>query len=368
MRTGLPAQNRVAVYRSNRDIQTAAQPLPTLGPGELLLEVRASGVCGSDVMEWYRKPKAPTVLGHEVAGRVAALGEGVKGFAIGDRVVATHHVPCMACRYCLSGRETVCELLRQTSFEPGGFAEYVRVPAINVERGVLKLPDAVSDDAGSMVEPLGCVVRGQRKIGLEAGSLLLIIGAGVSGCLHLLAARARGASTICVSDVRPSRRRLAGELGADAVFDANEDVPRLVKQKLGRGADVVIVGAAAQQAIGQALESVDRGGKILFFAPLGPDESFALPFNDVFWRNGITLTSSYGAGPADLRLALELIASGRVEVERLVTHRLPLAEVQKAFGLMLSAEDSLKIIIDPRLDTDSSAAGGAQQSAAATHR
>ncbi len=106
----------------------------------------------------------------------------------------------------------------------------------------------------------------------------------------------------------------------------------------------------------------------MFFAPLGPDESFALPFNDVFWRNGITLTSSYGAGPADLRLALELIASGRVEVERLVTHRLPLAEVQKAFGLMLSAEDSLKIIIDPRLDTDSSAAGGAQQSAAATHR
>ncbi len=368
MRTGLPSKNRVALYHSNSDIRIATQPLPSPEAGELLLEVHASGVCGSDLMEWYRKPKAPAVLGHEVAGAVVATGEGVRDFAVGDRVVATHHVPCGACRYCLSGRETVCELLHQTSFEPGGFAEYVRVPAINVERGVLKLPDRVSEDGGSMVEPLGCVMRGQRKAGLEAGKTLLVIGAGVSGCLHLLSARALGASAVCVSDVRPSRRRLADQLGADAVYDAREDVPRLLRQKLGRGADVVIVTASAQQAIRQALESVDRGGTILFFAPLGPDESCALPFNQIFWRSGITLTSSYGAAPADLRRALEFIKSGRVEVDRLVTHRLPLGELQRAFELMLRGEDSLKIIIDPRLDAGSAATGGTRGSEAAARR
>ncbi len=368
MRTGLPSTNRVALYHSNSDIRIATQPLPLPGRGELLLEVHASGVCGSDLMEWYRRPRAPTVLGHEVAGAVVATGEGVSGFVVGDRVVATHHVPCMVCRYCSSGRETVCELLHQTSFEPGGFAEYVRVPAVNVERGVLKLPDGMSDDAGSMVEPLGCVMRGQRKAGLEAGKTLLVIGAGVSGCLHLLAGRALGASAVCVSDIRANRRRLADQLGADAVYDARDDVPRLLRQRLGRGADVVIVTASAQQAIRQALESVDREGTILFFAPLGPDESCALPFNQIFWRDGTTLTSSYGAAPSDLHLALESIQSGRVAVDRLVTHRLPLGEVQRGFDLMLGGEDSLKIIIDPRLDAGAAATGETGQSEAAAPR
>ncbi len=368
MHVVLPSKNRVALYYSNSDIRTATQPLPLPAPGELLLEVHASGVCGSDLMEWYRKPKAPVVLGHEVAGAVVATGKGVRGFEVGDRVIATHHVPCMACRYCESGQETVCELLYKTKFEPGGFAEYVRVPASNLEHGVLKLPDGVSDDEGSMVEPLGCVVRGQRRAGLEAGKTLLVIGAGVSGCLHVLAGRALGASTVCVSDVRPNRRRLANKLGADAVYDAQADVPRLVKQKLGRGVDVVIVTASAQQAIQQAFESVDRGGTILFFAPLGPDESCTFPFNQIFWRSGITLTSSYGAAPGDLRCALDYIQSGRVKVGRLVTHRLPLGSVQKAFNLMLRGEDSLKIIIDPRLDADSAATGGTRQSEAAGRR
>ncbi len=346
----LPAQNRVAVYYSNRDLRIEMRPLNHPGAGELVFEVHASGICGSDVMEWYRRPKAPTVLGHEVAGRVVAVGAGVERFHVGDRIVATHHVPCLKCRYCRTGRETACEMLHRTGFDPGGFAAFIRVPAANVERGVLKLPEHVSDDAASMVEPLGCALRGQRRAGVRSGDALLILGTGISGCLHLLAARAGGIDRIFASDPQPERRRIAAELGAERVFEAGDGLAEAVRAELRRGVDRVIVCTGARGAVAQALAAVDRGGTVLFFAPMGPGEVLPVAFNDVFWRHGVLLTSSYGAAPADLAEALDLIASGRAMVDRLVTHRLPLGEIQRGFELMLEASRSLKIIIDPRLD------------------
>ncbi len=301
-------------------------------------------------MEWYRQPKAPTVLGHEVSGSVVAIGSGVEGVREGDRITATHHVPCLVCRYCLSGRETVCEMLRRTRFDPGGYAEYIRVPAVNVERGVLKLPEEVSDDTGSLLEPLGCALRGQRKAGVEAGQSMLIVGGGIAGCLHLLAARAHGVGPIFVSDIRDARRRFAADLGADEVLDARADVPGAVESALGHGVDRVIVCTGARGAIDQAVGSVDRGGTVLFFAPMRPDETYEVPFNEIFWRHDVTLTSSYGASLADLTLALELTSTRRINVDSLVTHRLPLGEIQKGFEMMLEGDESLKIVVDPRLD------------------
>ena len=348
---GLPAHNRVAVYHSNRDLRIEDRDLPAIGAGELLLEITASGICGSDIMEWYRRPKAPTVLGHEVAGRVVGAGAGVTRFHLGDRVIATHHVPCRECRYCRSGRETACELLHRTAFDPGGFAAFVRVPAANVDKGgVLPLPDHVSDDAASMVEPLGCVLRGQRRAGVGPGDTVLIAGAGVSGCLHLLLAQALGAAHVFVSDPLPGRRRNALRLGADAAFDTTQPAGDTVRAATGHGADRVIVCAGAPPAVAQALAAVDRGGTVLYFAPMRPGEVLPLPFNDVFWRHEATLTSSYGAAPADLAAALALMAERRVDVALLVTHRLPLADIQHGFDLMLDPQESLKVIIDPRLD------------------
>lgn len=341
--------------------------MPQIGPGEVLIQVQASGVCGSDVMEWYRLPKAPTVLGHEIVGLVVAVGDDVRQVSAGDRIVATHHVPCLVCRYCLSGRETMCEMLRRTSFDPGGFAEYIRLPAVNVERGVLKLPDHVSDAAGSFVEPLGCVVRAQRKAGIEPGDSLLIIGAGVSGLLHVMAARATGVTNIFVSEPRSNRRDMAIRLGADAAHEASDPVPKLVRQSLGGGVNRVILTTGARGAIDQALESVDRGGTVFFFAPMGPSERYALPFNDVFWRNDVTLTSSYGAGPRDLALALHLISSCLVDVTQLVTHRLLLSQTQKAFEMMVQGNDSLKIIIDPRLEHEPAASEALSSAAPFAH-
>ncbi|MBI2403445.1 MAG: alcohol dehydrogenase catalytic domain-containing protein [Gemmatimonadetes bacterium] len=344
------SSNRVAIYHTNHDIRLRTQPTPAIGPGEVLLEVHASGICGSDLMEWYRRPRAPTVLGHEVAGVVVAVGDGVQQLQPGDRIVATHHVPCLACRYCLRGHETACETLRSTRFDPGGFAEYIRIPSVNVERGVLKLPPQVSDDAGSMVEPLGCVLRAQRKIGLRAGESVLLVGAGVSGSMNLLAAKAKGAAPVFVTDIQPERRRSAERLGADRVLDPADDVGGRIRAELGRGADHVIVCAGAASAIATGLAAVDQGGTVCLFAPLEPEERYPLPFNRVFWQSDITLTSSYGSAPRDLQEALGLIAGDRCDLDRLVTHRLPLSQIQTGFEIMLKGGDSLKVIIDPRLD------------------
>ncbi len=337
---------RVAMYYNNNDVRLEELPRPSIGPGEMLIQVMASGICGSDVMEWYRIKKAPRVLGHEVTGQVVEVGPGVERFQVGDRVVVTHHVPCNTCHYCLNGHHTLCDTLHSTNFDPGGFAEYLRIPAINVDRGAFKLPDEVSYEVGSFVEPLGCVVRGQRVAGMAPGQSVLVLGSGLSGLLHILLARAQGAGRIMATDITPYRMEAAARFGADHVADARSDVPAWVREVNGRGADLVIVCTAAPAAFEQALAAVDRGGTVLLYALHSPEVNFQ--FNPrAFMLNGTTLVSSYAAAPRDLELALELLRSRRVEVEELITHRLPLEKTQEGFQLVAQAGESLKVIIDP---------------------
>ena len=340
---------RVAMYYNNRDVRLEEMPVPAIGPGELLLRVEASGLCGSDVMEWYRIERAPLVLGHEVAGVVAQVGEGVERFKEGDRAVVTHHVPCNACRYCLSGHHTVCDTLHQTSYDPGGLAEYLRVPAINVDRGVFPLPDRVSLDEASFTEPLACVLRGQKRANLQPGQTVLVLGSGLTGMLHVELARSLGAGRIIATDLAEYRLEAASRFGADVTIPAGEDVPARVREANdGRLADLVIVCTGAPPALSQALQSVDRGGTVLFFAPTQPGVSIPVSVNDVFFRNDVTLTTTYAGSPADLATALDLIASGRVRVGEMITHRLGLAEAGLGFKLTAEAQDSLKVIIQPQ--------------------
>src|SRR6267143_503551 len=231
---------RAAMYYANDDVRIVDLPKPRIGPGEILVQVKSSGICGSDVMEWYRKPKAPLVLGHEIAAEVVELGAGVDSAKVGDRVFVSHHVPCGKCRYCLAGHETVCDTLRSTNFDPGGFAEFVRVPKINVRQGVFPIPREVSDDEAVFIEPLACVVRGQRRAAVQAGDVVVVIGSGVAGLLHILLAKASGASKVIATDVVPFRRAAARRAGAHVVLDGRDDVPLKVKQaNAGRHADVV---------------------------------------------------------------------------------------------------------------------------------
>ena len=340
---------RVAMYYNNNDVRVEEMPVPEVGPGELLLRIEASAICGSDVMEWYRIQRAPVVLGHEVAGSVAQVGAGVSQFREGDRLVVTHHVPCNACRYCLSGSHTVCDTLRATNYDPGGFCEYVRLPAINVDRGAFPIPDGVPFDEASVAEPLACVYRGQRRANIQPGQSVLVLGSGLAGMLHINLARALGAGRIVSTDLSDFRLAAARRLGADVTLRADEYTPdRLREVNDGRLADLVIVATGARPALMQALESVDRDGTVLFYAPTEPGVEIPVSINDVFFRNGATLTTTYAAAPGDLAIALDLIASGRVQVGDMISHRLPLEETALGFKLTAGASESLKVVIEPQ--------------------
>ncbi len=339
---------RVAMYYKNSDVRLQEMPVPKIGPGEILVKIQASGICGSDVLEWYRVKKAPIVLGHETAGEITQVGEGVTRFKIGDRVAVSHHVPCNTCRYCLAGNHTVCETLHTTNFDPGGFSEYVRVPKLNVDRGVFFLPPEVSFEEGSFMEPLGCVLRGQRLARLMPGQTVLVMGSGISGLLHIMLAKALGAGRVIATDVSPYRLKAAKDLGADAVINAKEDVPARLKELNGGWlAELVIVCTGAMAAFAQALKSVDRGGTLMYFATTNPGETLPVPIND-YWRNGITLMPSYGNSPYDAEAAIALIRSGRVPVGKLITHRLGLAEAAQGFQLVAGAGESIKVILEPQ--------------------
>ena len=340
---------RVAMYYRNQDVRVEEMAVPNIGPGEVLVQVEASGLCGSDVMEWYRIQRAPVVLGHEVAGMVAQVGPGVERYREGDRVVVTHHVPCNACRYCLSGHHTVCDTLRETNFDPGGFSEFLRVPEINVDRGLFPIPAQVSFEDASFTEPLACVYRGQRRANLQPGQSVLVLGSGLAGLLHINLARALGAGRIVATDMVEYRLDAARRLGADFAFSATEDVPaRLREVNDGRLADLVIVSTGAPPALNQALQSVDRGGTVLFFAPTEPGVAVSVPVNEVFFRNDATLTTTYAGAPADLTTAMEMITAGRVQVGNMISHRLGLDQAALGFQLTAQAGESLKVILEPQ--------------------
>jgi len=341
---------RVAMYYNNRDIRLEEMEIPRIGAGEMLIQIFASSICGSDIMEWYRIKHAPLVLGHEIAGRVAEVGKGVKGFNKGDRIVATHHVPCFACPNCASGHETVCDtLLSGTHFDPGGFCEYVRLPSVNVERGTWILPAEVDYEAATFVEPLACVLRGQRIAGTRSGADVLILGSGIAGLLHIKLALAHDAGMVVATDVSSERLALARKFGAHHTLPAESNVAEEFRRlNKGRGADVVIVCAAAEAVCHQAFQAVGRGGTVLLFAPAPADTVVPLSINDVFWRRDVTVTTSYAASPEDCSQALELIRLKQVRVDDMITHRFGLAETGKGFQLVAEGGASLKVIIKPQ--------------------
>lgn len=337
---------KAAVYYNNKDIRIEELKTPEIADTEMLLKVLASGICGSDVMEWYRIKKAPLVLGHEVAGTIEKVGKAVSKFSPGQRVTVAHHVPCNTCRYCLRGEFSVCDTLRTTNFDPGGFAQYLRVPSINVDRGVFLVPDGLSLEEATFAEPLGCVVRGLRAARFEPGKSVLVIGSGISGLLMIRLAKALGAGPIIATDINDFRLKSAAASGADLTLNAKDDVPARVKARLGRGADIVVLCAARESAIEQALRSAGRGSSMLMFAPAEPGQTFPMPLFDL-WRDNVSIVNSYAAPPADTAVAVELLAAGRVRVSDMITHRLSLKDAATGFGLVAGGGESLKVIIEP---------------------
>ncbi len=337
------------MWHNNHNVHVETIPVPEIGPGELLVRIEASGICGSDVMEWYRRDRAPLVLGHEIGGEVVKIGDGVESYRAGERVCAAHHVPCNTCHYCRNGHPTACEMLRQTKFYPGGFAEYVRLPAINVDRGVFRLPDSVSYEEATFIEPLACVLRAQRRAGILPGDSVLVVGSGIAGLLQVALARATNAGTIVATDVSNFRLEAARRFGADQTFTAAEFTPeRLREVNSGRLADRVITCTGAPSAIEQGLASLERGGTAMLFAPTDPGVTFPVSINDLFFRNDVTLTTSYAADQTDHETAMELIRVGAVPVRKMITHRFGLEDTQEGFRLVTEGNESIKVVIEPQ--------------------
>lgn len=338
---------RVATYYRNNDVRIEERPIPEISAGELLVKMNASGICGSDVMEWYRMKKAPVVLGHEITGEVIKMGGGVAGIRLGERVVVSHHVPCNTCRHCLSGNETVCDTLRITNVDPGGFAEYFRVPAINVKPGVFRLPEEISDDEGTFVEPLACVIRAQRISRMSPGKSVLVLGSGISGLLHIALAKALGAGRIMATDIHPYRLKAAKKFGADILFSADDVTPDKIREANdGRGADLVILCTAAESAMNASFFCAERGGSVLLFTSSKPGVVTPLPSWNL-WKDCINLVSSYGAAPRDMQAAMDMIRFGRISVKEMITHRMGIGEAGMGFRLVAEANESIKVIIKP---------------------
>lgn len=336
-----------AVYDRDGSITVKDVRLEPLQRGELLVRITACGICPGEVMSWYVARKAPFALGHEPVGVVEACGEGVETLQAGDRVFVHHHAPCMTCRHCVRGDFVQCETWRSSKLVPGGMSRLAIVPEANVSADVLALPESMSDDRATFVEPLATVVKSVRRARIRKGDRVLVIGLGVMGLLHVMLVRSFGAELVIGADGVGSRRAKATELGADHAFNQTA-APLSVGVKNvtgGLGADVVIVGPGSVEAMESAAACVAPGGTIVLFTPLSPHERWSLPVHDFYFKD-ISVVSSYSAGPNETREALELLRGG-LRVERLITHRFGLSEVRTAYRLVADAGEALKVIVYP---------------------
>jgi L-iditol 2-dehydrogenase len=308
---------RVARSVGVREVRIDEDPEPRAGAGEVVARVLACGVCGSDVLDSWVARKFPAVLGHELCAEVEEVGAGVGSVAPGDRVVVHHHAPCGQCRRCRRGHETLCDRFRATRLYPGGFAERVRVPADLVDE-LLPVDGAVDTERATFVEPLACVLRAFDRCGLRAGDSLLVVGTGTSGLLAVAAAHARAVEAVWVREPRPERLERALALGAER--HGNELV------------DVAIVCTTKPEAIGAGFAAVAPGGALCLYAPPDPGQVLGLD-GHALYVGEIDVCASYSAGPEDMRRALGLIATRRVDPAPLITHRLPLERTGEALEL-----------------------------------
>ena len=334
------------MYYSQEDIRIENMPTPGIGEDEALVEMKACGICGSDLMEWYLKSRSPLVLGHEPAGVIAEKGRKVRGFEVDDRVFVHHHVACLTCHYCAHGDYTLCEQFHKTNIEPGGFAEYFRVPAPNLQIDTLKIPETLSFEEATFIEPLGCCMRAFRKCSIQKGDSVVIIGAGTTGIIHTALSKIFGVAKTVVSDLIDHRLRVAARFGADVTVNPeNEELAEVVKAETeGRGADVVIVTAPSIEAYKAGLSVCRRGGKLCVYAPTHPGEHLKISPKELFFSE-IQIIPSYSTSHVETRMALELIRSGRIKVGELITHRFQLKDAAEAFKTALENKESLKVLI-----------------------
>jgi L-iditol 2-dehydrogenase len=347
---------RAAVFLGPREMELREVPRPAAGPGEVLVKIAACAVCGTDLRIFKggktRGVYPPRVLGHEIAGVVVDVGPDAERHTDvkpGDRVATPPGIPCLACRFCNSGHENLCQRRVALGYRyDGGFAEYMLVPAIGVERGLLyRLPDRLSDQEAALAEPLACVVNGQRKNGIALDDVVLIVGAGPIGLMHLQLARLQGARKVLVSEPSASRRALAGELGATRTIDPTaEDLLTAVKEETnGDGADVTVAAIGVAGLTNTLLNVTRVGGRVNLFAGYAGTGETTLEANLIHYGE-LIVTGTNACTREDFRIALDLLAGGQFQARPLVTHRFPLEQIEAAFETTRSGE-GLRVVVEP---------------------
>ncbi|MEW6739477.1 MAG: zinc-binding dehydrogenase [Nitrospirota bacterium] len=344
---------KVAKLYSFNDIRIEDIPVPQIGPRDALIKTKACGICSGDAMPWYIEKKAPIVLGHEPVGEIVELGSELSAIShqpsalnICDRVFVHHHAPCLNCKYCKRGDYVQCETWRNTKIIPGGISEYILIPETNLKNDTLKLPENMSYEDGTLIEPTACVVKSLKRASIKKGDTILIIGLGIMGQMHALLAREFEAEKIIGADMIPFRLNKALEFGADHVIDVSKEnfIDRLKDLTNNFMADIVIVGPNNASAMEQGIEAVASGGTVVFFTPAKPNEMLTIDPNYIYFRD-INIVTSYSCGPDDTKEALNFINKGLVTADKLVTHRFAIDETEKAYRLTVEAKDSLKCLI-----------------------
>jgi L-iditol 2-dehydrogenase len=337
---------KVARLYSYHDIRIEEMPVPEAGERDALVRVRACGICSGDIMPWYIEKKAPVVLGHEPSGEIVKVGSSVQRFKPGDRVFFHHHAPCFTCRYCKRGDFVQCETWRKSKILPGGISEYALIPEVNLRGDTLLLPDSVSFEQATLIEPVACAVKGLKRARVRKGDTVLVMGLGVMGQVHIMLARQYGAGKIIGADSVPYRLERAKSSGADTVIDISqaELTGALHSITDGKMADIIVVGPGTIEAMSQGVHCAGRGANVIFFTPSEPEDTLTIQPSEMYFRD-INIITSYSCGPEDTKEALNFIEDGTINPDRLITHALPLDKTPEAFFLTAKAKDSLKVVI-----------------------
>ncbi len=329
---------KAAVLKGPNILEMSDIAMPQAQPGELILRVKAATVCGTDLrILTGRKTKGvrfPSIIGHEFAGEVAEAGEGVGLFKVGDRVCMDPVIPCLSCAYCKNGHENVCQNRQAMGYEfDGAFAEYIRIPAIALRSGnVFRMPDSMSYEAAALAEPLACCINGQRNAGVKMGDSVVILGAGPIGLMHAALARLSGARQVIVSEPNGLRRQAAVDRGVDHVCDpSSESLLDFVRSRTdGLGADVVILAIGVPQLANDALSLVRRGGRVNLFAGFSSGDMSSIDVNLIHY-NELVVTGASALSRRDYELAMNMLASGKIDANMLITHRYEVADSLSAF-------------------------------------
>ncbi len=338
----------VGVLGRDGAVALEERPEPRAGPGEVTVRLAACGICGTDLEKLRGNYRSAGILGHEPVGVIAAVGEGVRDLAVGDRVFVHHHVPCLACDVCRRGDLTFCATYSATNLDPGGFADVFRASADHVAKGaVLRLDPAVDWGTGTLLEPAGCALTALRRVGLPERATVLVLGLGPVGLLYARLARALGAAWVGGSEISELRRRAAGRDGEIATVDPREPgaVHRLVQEATGgRGVDLAVAASGHPSVVRTAWEEVRRGGTVNLFGLPEPGSRLDADLQQLYLR-GVRVVPSYATTEAEIREVHDLVVAGRLRVGDVVSDRRPLAEIAEAFRLAAQPDRALKVVV-----------------------